>query len=104
MIKLKPATPRKFRVATFGTATSLKVGDRVLALGSPLALSQSVTMGIVSNTEMIMPQLFWPFNRMTLEGEDVGIAGALDWSRRGDLRRQLRRPAHQSERRNRRRQ
>ena len=29
-------------------------------------------MGIVSNTEMIMPQLFWPFNRMTLEGEDVG--------------------------------
>jgi len=41
-------------------------------MGSPLALSQSVTMGIVSNTEMIMPQLFWPFNRMTLEGEDVG--------------------------------
>jgi serine protease Do len=72
VIKLKPATPRKFPVATFGTATSLKVGDRVLALGSPLALSQSVTMGIVSNTEMIMPQLFWPFNRMTLEGEDVG--------------------------------
>ena len=29
-------------------------------------------MGIVSNTEMIMPGLFWPFNRMTLEGEDVG--------------------------------
>ena len=41
-------------------------------MGSPLALSQSVTMGIVSNTEMIMPQLFWPFNRMTLDGEDVG--------------------------------
>jgi serine protease Do len=72
VIKLKPAKPRKFPTATFGTASSLKVGDRVLALGSPLALSQSVTMGIVSNTEMIMPQLFWPFNRMTLEGEDVG--------------------------------
>jgi serine protease Do len=72
VIKLKPAQPRRFPVATFGSATSLRVGDRVLALGSPLALSQSVTMGIVSNTEMIMPQLFWPFNRMTLEGEDVG--------------------------------
>src|SRR3990170_937275 len=36
------------------------------------ALSQSVTMGIISNTEMIMPGMFWPFNRMTLEGEDVG--------------------------------
>lgn len=72
VLKLKPATPRQFPTAAFGTAASLKVGDRVLAMGSPLALSQSVTMGIVSNTEMIMPQLFWPFNRMTLEGEDVG--------------------------------
>src|SRR5262245_2299393 len=72
VIKLKPPKPRQFPVASFGTATTLQVGDRVLAMGSPLALSQSVTMGIVSNTEMIMPQLFWPFNRMTLEGEDVG--------------------------------
>ncbi len=72
VLKLKPPTPRTFPVASFGSARSLRVGDRVLALGSPLALSQSVTMGIVSNTEMIMPQLFWPFNRMTLDGEDVG--------------------------------
>jgi serine protease Do len=72
VLRLRPASPRKFPVATFGDVTKLKVGDRVLALGSPLALSQSVTMGIVSNTEMIMPGMFWPFNRMTLDGEDVG--------------------------------
>ena len=72
VLKLKPATPRVFPVARFGDASKLKVGDRILALGSPLALSQSVTMGIVSNTEMIMPGMFWPFNRMTLDGEDVG--------------------------------
>jgi serine protease Do len=72
VLKLKPATPRTFPVARFGDSTTLKAGDRVLALGSPLALSQSVTMGIVSNTEMIMPGMFWPFNRMTLDGEDVG--------------------------------
>jgi serine protease Do len=72
VLRLRPATPRTFPVATFGDVTKLKVGDRVLALGSPLALSQSVTMGIVSNTEMIMPGMFWPFNRMTLDGEDVG--------------------------------
>ena len=72
VLKLKPPKPRTFPVARFGDASKLKAGDRVLALGSPLALSQSVTMGIVSNTEMIMPGMFWPFNRMTLDGEDVG--------------------------------
>ena len=72
VLKLKPGKPRTFPAARFGDSSALRAGDRVLALGSPLALSQSVTMGIVSNTEMIMPGLFWPFNQMTLDGEDVG--------------------------------
>ena len=72
VLKLRPPKPRTFPAAKFGDASKLEVGDPILALGSPLALSQSVTMGIVSNTEMIMPGMFWPFNRMTLDGEDVG--------------------------------
>src|SRR5688572_23407862 len=72
IIKLRPAKTQTFPTARFGDLSNLKVGDRVMALGSPLSLSQSVTMGIISNTEMIMPGMFWPFNRMTLDGEDVG--------------------------------
>ena len=72
VLKLRPDKPRSFPAARFGDVSTLKVGDPVMALGSPLSLSQSVTMGIVSNTEMILPGMFWPFNRMTLEGEDVG--------------------------------
>jgi len=37
-------------VATFGRSDRLRVGDVVLAIGSPMGLSQSVTHGIVSAT------------------------------------------------------
>jgi S1-C subfamily serine protease len=44
----------------------------VLAMGSPLSLSQSVTRGIVSNAKMTMPSLFRRYGGFLLEGEDVG--------------------------------
>lgn len=72
VLQLKPSAPRSFACARFGDSDGLRVGDRVLALGSPMALSQSVTLGIVSNTELVIPELFWPYNKFTLEGEDVG--------------------------------
>jgi len=76
VIKLDPATLRRpvqaFPFAEFGDSSKLKVGDPVLAMGSPLALSQSVTSGIVSNTEMVMPSLFWGWFDFKLDGEEVG--------------------------------
>jgi serine protease Do len=53
-------------VAHFGDSSKLRVGDTVLAMGCPLALSQSVTRGIVANTDMRIPRL------MELDGENVG--------------------------------
>ncbi|MEO8071386.1 MAG: trypsin-like peptidase domain-containing protein, partial [Acidobacteriota bacterium] len=70
VLKLKPSQPRTFPAARFGNSAALRRGDPVLAMGSPLALSQSVTRGIVSNTDMVMPQLFG--NSFVLDGEDVG--------------------------------
>lgn len=54
-------------VAKFGDSSSLQVGDVVLAMGSPAGVSQSVTQGIVANTEMIAPG-----GAMRLDGESVG--------------------------------
>lgn len=71
VIKLKPEIPTTFPYAEWGDSNSLQVGDRVYALGSPLALSQSVTKGIVSNTQMILPTVFGS-ERFELDGEDVG--------------------------------
>src|SRR5437867_4604403 len=72
VLKLKPGQPREFAAATFGDSSKIAVGDSVLAMGSPMALSQSVTLGIISNVEMIMPKLFGTFGRLRLDGEDVG--------------------------------
>ena len=68
VLKLRPAKPRTFPAARFGDSSTLKRGDPVLAMGSPRALSQSVTLGVASNTEMTMPGR----SSLDLDGEDVG--------------------------------
>jgi serine protease Do len=68
VLKLRPASPRTFPAARFGDSSTLRRGDPVLAMGSPRALSQSVTLGVASNTEMTMPGR----STLDLDGEDVG--------------------------------
>src|SRR5262245_4466932 len=75
VLKLKPEKAREFIAAIFGDSSKLVVGDSVLAMGSPMALSQSVTLGIISNVEMIMPRMFG--GQMRLDGEDV--VGLFRW-------------------------
>lgn len=73
VIKLDLSTRRNpdapLGVASWGDSQKLKVGDVVLAMGSPGGLSQSVTRGIVANTEMIAPSTM---GALRLDGEDVG--------------------------------
>lgn len=71
VISIRNPQNRPFPTALFGDSDELQVGEYVLAMGSPMALSQSVTMGIVSNTEMVLPDIFGSY-KFTLEGEDVG--------------------------------
>ena len=73
VILLKTDEKRLFPVVSWGDSSAVRVGDHVMAMGSPLALSQSVTLGIISNTEMTMPE--WMSRGgggLTLDGEDVG--------------------------------
>jgi serine protease Do len=72
VLKLKPEKPREFTPASFGDSSALRVGDSVLAMGCPMALSQSTTLGIISNTEMVLPRFWGERGRFQLDGEDVG--------------------------------
>jgi serine protease Do len=47
-----PGTPLAF--AVFGDSDSMVIGDTVMSMGSPWALSRSVTLGIVSNTDRLL--------------------------------------------------
>jgi len=71
VIKLAPRADGAYPHVKFADSDAIKVGDNVLAMGSPLSLSQSVTSGIVSNTEMVMPRRMG-FGSFELDGEDVG--------------------------------
>jgi len=72
IVKIINKNRRSFPVAHFGNSSKLKVGQWVIAAGSPLALSQSITLGIISNLSLVIPNFFWPFNQLKLEGENVG--------------------------------
>jgi serine protease Do len=50
-----PDSMKPLPVAKFGDFKTLSVGDTVMSMGSPAGVSQSVTLGVVANMEMIAP-------------------------------------------------
>ncbi len=52
-LRLDELSPGELPVAHLGASADLEIGDHVLAMGSPLSLSRSVSLGIVSNTERV---------------------------------------------------
>ncbi|MBX3381159.1 MAG: trypsin-like peptidase domain-containing protein [Phycisphaeraceae bacterium] len=56
-------------VAEFGNSDELAIGDTVMAMGSPFALSRSVTLGIVSNTERVFTSGFLREEVEEMQGE-----------------------------------
>lgn len=70
-LSMRKHPDRPLPVAEWGDSDTLRVGNVVYAMGSPAGLSQSVTVGIVSNVSMILPTGSMS-GRFTLDGEEVG--------------------------------
>ncbi|MCP5535746.1 MAG: PDZ domain-containing protein [Akkermansiaceae bacterium] len=64
-----PDSMKPLPVAKFGDIGTLSVGDTVMSMGSPAGVSQSVTLGVVANMEMIAPG---NSNGLKQDGETVG--------------------------------
>jgi serine protease Do len=69
-LESRPKDAKPLRVAKWGDSDKVRVGDVVFAMGCPAAVSQSVTRGIVSNTQLILPRGMKGAFR--LDGESVG--------------------------------
>jgi S1-C subfamily serine protease len=54
---LRIETPSPLPVARLGDSAALRVGDEVVAIGNPLGLEQTMTRGIVSGLNRILPGL-----------------------------------------------
>lgn len=63
------ATGSGIAIARFGDSDTLKVGDYVMAMGSPYFLSRTVTLGVVSNTERVFTSgASGDVDEMTIDG------------------------------------
>jgi serine protease Do len=61
--------------ARLGDSEKLSIGEVVLAMGSPAGVSQSVTKGIVSNLQLMLPS----FSRAELREEGEAVGSVVRW-------------------------
>ena len=81
LIQIPKPTKGTLPVLKLGESGSLREGEDVIAIGNPLGLDQTVTRGIVSGLNRLLP------------GHAVLAAGAADPDRRADQSGQFGRPA-----------
>jgi S1-C subfamily serine protease len=55
VLRIPPPPTGPLRVAILGSSESVRVGEEVLAIGNPLGLEQTLTRGIVSAINRILP-------------------------------------------------
>ena len=57
LIRVTPPAGTQLPVAKLGDSSRVQVGDEVLALGNPLGLEQTLTRGIVSSINRVLPDV-----------------------------------------------
>ena len=55
IVRVKPPSPAPLPVARFGESDRLRVGEEIYAIGNPFGLDQTLTRGIVSGVNRVLP-------------------------------------------------
>lgn len=71
VIKIK--SPKRLPALTLGDSDTLQAGDWAIAIGNPLGLNNTVTMGIISATDRSSSQLGAPDQRVNFIQTDAAI-------------------------------
>ncbi len=72
VLKIITDEPVEFVYGEFGDSDAINVGDYVLAMGSPMSINPSVTLGIISTKRLILPYKLNSFEMFSEDGENVG--------------------------------
>lgn len=69
----RPKGSPPLEIASFGNSDEVEVGEYVLAMGSPLALSQSVSLGIINNADRVFESKRSGMSRSIVTGRSSGL-------------------------------
>jgi S1-C subfamily serine protease len=87
-VRIPPPTAGKLPVARLGDSDALKVGDEVYAIGNPFGLEQTLTRGIVSAVNRILPGAQWSLKEPLIQTDaaiNPGNSGGALVNRCGDV-------------------
>jgi len=74
VLKIDGPTPHhKFSALRLGDSSAVRVGDWAIAIGSPLGLNNSATLGIVSNLERTSGESGWDWMQQPLLQSDAAV-------------------------------
>jgi serine protease Do len=88
VLRVQPPKGRSLPVATLGDSDRLRVGEEVLAIGNPLGLDQTLTRGIVSATQRILPESPFSVDEPLIQTDtpiNPGNSGGPLLNRRGEV-------------------
>jgi S1-C subfamily serine protease len=67
LIRIVPPSTGKLQAADLGDSDRARVGDEVYAIGNPLGLNRTLTRGIVSAVNRLLPSAAWSINEPLIQ-------------------------------------